>query len=226
MVIKTSALEPLRDGERLSREEFHRRYEAMPELKKCELIRGVVYMPSPVTFRGHSKPHAAIFSWLTHYSFRTPGTELGDNGTVILGDEDEPQPDAVLFAPAIGRCRINDDDYLVGPPELVCEISKSSLARDTSPRFEMYREAGVLEYLIWRVEEGVFDWWRLRDDGYEALPAYEDGVFRSEVFPGLWLDPQAMIRFDDLAITQLLQTGMSTPEYTAFVQRLIQTNQE
>ena len=51
---------PLEPGDRLSRAEFERRYEAMPELKKAELIEGVVYMPSPVRLRRHGRPHAHL----------------------------------------------------------------------------------------------------------------------------------------------------------------------
>lgn len=35
---------PLENGDRLSRFEFEHRYQAMPELKKAELVEGVVYI--------------------------------------------------------------------------------------------------------------------------------------------------------------------------------------
>jgi hypothetical protein len=38
---------PLRDGDRLTRDEFLRRWDAMPDVKWTELIDGVVHMPSP-----------------------------------------------------------------------------------------------------------------------------------------------------------------------------------
>ena len=37
----------LRDGDRLTQKEFHRRYEAYPDDTKFELIGGVVYIASP-----------------------------------------------------------------------------------------------------------------------------------------------------------------------------------
>ena len=51
-----SVIPPLEPGDRLSRAEFERRYDAMPNLKKAELIEGVVYMPSPVRVRRHGGP--------------------------------------------------------------------------------------------------------------------------------------------------------------------------
>jgi len=44
-------LPPLENGDRLNRYEFERRYNAMPHLKKAELIEGVVYMAAALRFR-------------------------------------------------------------------------------------------------------------------------------------------------------------------------------
>ena len=67
------SLPPLEDGDHLTRAEFERRYDAMPHLKKAELIEGVVYMPSPVSLR-HWRPDGRIHTWLGYYSARTAGT--------------------------------------------------------------------------------------------------------------------------------------------------------
>ena len=55
---RDGAIPPLENGDRLTRDEFMRRYEAMPGLKKAELIEGVVYVPSPVRHRHHGRPHS------------------------------------------------------------------------------------------------------------------------------------------------------------------------
>ena len=95
---------PLKHGERLTREEFGRRYEAMPHLKKAELIEGIVYMPSPVRIDFHGRPHAQIMAWLGTYWIATPGVDLADNSTVYLDSNNEHQPDALLrIEPAQGR---------------------------------------------------------------------------------------------------------------------------
>src|SRR5215467_4127645 len=91
------AVPPLENGDRLTRAEFERRYKAMPNLKKAELIEGVVYMPSPVRQRFHGRQHLHLNFWLTAYEGGTPGVEGGDNSTVRLDLHNIPQPDCLLF---------------------------------------------------------------------------------------------------------------------------------
>ncbi|PYI80543.1 MAG: hypothetical protein DME26_21445, partial [Verrucomicrobia bacterium] len=68
-------------GDRLSRDEFERRYERMPHLKKAELIEGIVYMPSPVRVKKHAIPHIHLATWLGTYVAETPGVQCADNST-------------------------------------------------------------------------------------------------------------------------------------------------
>ena len=75
MVTYQSKIVPLENGDRLSRIEFERRYQAMPEPKKAELIEGRVYMASPVRMI-HGQPHAYIMTWLGVYYAATPGTQF------------------------------------------------------------------------------------------------------------------------------------------------------
>ncbi len=88
---------PLKNGERLSRAEFERQYDAMPELKKAELVEGEVDMPAPVRHARHSHPHTRLVTWLGNYETNTPGVEAGDNGSTRLDLDNEPQPDAYLI---------------------------------------------------------------------------------------------------------------------------------
>src|SRR5439155_967292 len=108
------SIPPLRGGERLTREEFERRYEAMPELKKAELIEGVVYVGSPVNHVRHGRPHGVMVTWAGTYSLATPGVELSDNATVVLDDYNEPQPDVLLriVEECGGRSRLNAQGYV------------------------------------------------------------------------------------------------------------------
>src|SRR2546425_12699288 len=110
-VVSGQALPPLEQGDRLSREEFERRYELMPHLKKAELIEGVVYMPSPVRVRSHGKPHIQMTGWVSTYCAATPGVECADNTTLRLDPDNEPQPDVLLWIDetAGGRAHISDD---------------------------------------------------------------------------------------------------------------------
>ncbi|MGO9600026.1 MAG: Uma2 family endonuclease, partial [Isosphaeraceae bacterium] len=151
-----ATLPPLENGDRLTRPEFERRYEAMPELKKAELIEGVVYMPSPVRHRRHSRPNYHLSTWVGFYETMTPGVEGGGNGTVRLDLDNEPQPDVYLMiAPEQGgQAKLSADDYVEGAPELVAEVASSSASYDLHVKLHVYRRSGVREYLVWRVLDG------------------------------------------------------------------------
>ena len=142
-----SALPLLEAGDRLSREEFERRYEQMPHLKKAELVEGTVYMPSPIRYNLHAEPHSQLGTWLGYYASETPGVRGADNATVRLDLDNEPQPDLLLLKlPAKGgQARISADDYVEGAPELVIEIVGSSRAYDLHPKKAAYRRNGVRE---------------------------------------------------------------------------------
>ena len=132
---------PLENGDRLSQHEFERCYTAMSQLKKAELIEGVVYMASPVRHKSHGN-HAAIMAWLSDYWIATPGVDLGDNTTVRLDLDNEPQPDALLRISG-GRSHISDDDYIEGAPELILEIAASSANYDLHDKKRAYRRNSV-----------------------------------------------------------------------------------
>lgn len=212
----------LENGDRLTRPEFERRYEAMPHLKKAELIEGVVYVPSPVRYEGHGRQHAALNTWLGVYAASTPGIEVGDNATVRLDLDNEPQPDLLLRVAAGGQSRVGIDGFLDGAPELVAEVASSSVAYDLHQKLAVYRRHGVREYIVWRVFEGAIDWFILRDGRYERLQPDTAGVFKSETFPGLWLDAPAMMRGDMVTVLRLLGEGLVTSEHGTFVAALEQ----
>jgi Uma2 family endonuclease len=178
---------PLEPGDHLTREEFERRYDAMPHLKKAELIEGVVYLPSPVRWKQHACPHGDLIGWLGTYRAGTPEVQVGDNGTVRLDLKNEPQPDAVMIVEPGhgGQVKISADDYIEGAPELVAEVAASSAAIDLNTKLRVYRRNQVREYLVWRVLDRAIDWFVLRQSQYLPLPLSPDGVYQSEVFPGL-----------------------------------------
>jgi Uma2 family endonuclease len=218
----TTWIPPLEPGDRLSREEFERRYRAMPELKKAELVEGVVYMPSPARFKRHSGPHAAVVGSLYLYGAGTPGVEVADNSTVRLDLVNEPQPDALLFIEPEcgGQVRISADDYVEDAPELVVEVASSSASYDLGPKLEAYRRNSVREYVVWRVLDREIDWFVLIDGEYRRLAPGADGVYRSEIFPGLWLDRQALLERNHARVIECVQLGLQTQEHATFVERL------
>lgn len=219
---RTTGLPPLNAGDRLSRAEFERRYQAQPELKRAELIEGVVYMPSPVRFEQHGQPHAAMIGMLAVYCANTPGISLGDNVTVRLDFENEVQPDILLRLDAAmgGRSRVTDDDYIEGAPDLVVEIAASSAAYDMHDKRRVYARSGVQEYIVAQAYEQRVVWFVLREGVYEPLIADDAGVLRSERFPGLWLQAEALWEGDLAAMLATLQQGLASPEHAAWVERL------
>ncbi len=212
---------PLENGDRLSRDEFERRYEQMPHVKKAELIEGTVYMPSPVRIDLHGQPHVQLATWLGTYSAETSGVVPGDNSTVRLDLDNEPQPDLVLFKSAAsgGQARISEDHYIEGAPELAVEIVSSSRSYDLHPKKRAYRRNGVREYLAWITGEQRVVWWELKDGEYQEIPVAADGLLKSGVFPGLWLDAPALLRGDMKTVLAALRRGLDSAEHQAFAAR-------
>lgn len=199
----------LENGDRMSRGEFERRYHLMPNLKKAELIEGVVYVPSPLRYRQHGLPHSYLMGWLTLYAAATPGVEVADNATVRLDLDNEPQPDGLLRLEesAGGRSRISEDDYIEGAPELVVEVTASTVSYDLHDKKQVYRRNGVQEYLVWLVAEKAFHWYVLTDDGYRLQQVDDSGLLKSQIFPGLWLDVPALLRGDLQQVFNVIQKG-------------------
>jgi Uma2 family endonuclease len=213
---------PLESGDHLTRAEFERRYEAMPWVKKAELIEGVVYVASPVRNRVHAQPHARLVTWAGLYSATTAHVYIADNGTLRLDPDNEPQPDIMLLVDprAGGASWSSVEDYVEGAPELVIEVAASSVSYDLREKKRVYWRNGVREYLVWQVYDGRVDWWELRDGEYQPLAPDERGVLKSGVFPGLWLDVPALLDDTMARVLATLQQGLATPEHAAFVAEL------
>ncbi|MGK7889178.1 MAG: Uma2 family endonuclease [Leptolyngbyaceae cyanobacterium] len=223
-ISRLQQIPPLENGDRLNRYEFERRYNAMPRLKKAELVEGVVYMPAALRFQSHGQPHGDIMGWLWTYKTATPGVLLGDAPTVRLDADNEPQPDAVLMIEAQrgGQARLSDDDYVEGAPELVAEIAASSVAIDLGDKLHAYRRNGIREYLVWQVFDQKIDWFCWENGDYVLLPPDDQGVVRSRVFPGLWLAVQDLLAGNMATVLSVLQAGIASEEHAAFVERLSQ----
>ncbi len=217
-----SVIPPLENGDLLTREEFYRRWEAMPHIKSAERIEGIVFMAAAVRRESHGRPHYRMISWLGVYESETPGTEGGDNSTLQLDLDNDPQPDVyLLIDPKCGgQCEFTEDDYIAHGPELIVEVSASSASRDLHQKFHAYRRNGVKEYVVWKTLENEIVWFRLENDVYVEVEPSTDGIFKSEVFPGLWLDTRAMISGDLKGVLTKLREGIATEEHAAFVKHL------
>lgn len=203
----------------MSREEFHRLYEQAPPDFKAELIGGVVHVPSPLRIR-HAKNHPPLAAVLFQYESRTPGVECGDNATIFLGEDGEPQPDLYLrILPEYGgQSRTTADDYVDGPPEFIAEIAHSSRAIDLFDKKDDYARYGVREYLVLCVQEGEVRWFDLSRDQEKRAP--DDGIIRLETFPGLWIHSEALLSRNGQQLIATLEQGLSMREHADFVAQL------
>ncbi|WP_264501762.1 Uma2 family endonuclease [Luteolibacter flavescens] len=194
-VLEKVGIPPLQAGDVLSRAEFERRYAAMPNLKKAELIDGIVYMAPPVRADHHGIPHVDLATLFRVYSARHDGLKVADNSTVRLDMLNEPQPDLLLMREG-GQAKIDADGYVCGAPELVAEIASSSAAYDLHQKKRAYLRAGALEYLVWIVAEKRVVWWQLQGDEFVEIAPAADGSLESPNFPGLVIDVEALVAGD------------------------------
>jgi len=216
-----TTIPPLENGDKLTRKEFERRYENMPNVKKAELIEGIVYMTSPLRIKSHGEPHAYMITWLGNYIAATPKIGLADNATVLLDADNEPQPDVLLRLEKGGQSRINENDYVEGAPELIVEIAASTASYDLHEKLRVYRRNQVQEYLVWRVYDAEFDWFRLNSEGeYIKLETNSEGVICSQFFPGLWLNKNALLEGNLAQVLTTLQQGLQTTEHQQFMKKL------
>ena len=179
-------------------------------------------MPSPARIKRHGAPSSSIVTWLGHYAAYTPGVEAADNTTVRLDLDNEPQPDALLriLPDAGGQTIDTDDDFVQGAPELAAEVASSSASYDLHQKKNAYRRNGVCEYLVWVTEEQRIHWWELRDDQYVPLEPDTQGVIKSHVFTGLWLDQAALLRNDLARVLEVVGKGVASVEHAKFVAQL------
>ncbi len=196
----------LENGYRLTTREFLRRWEALPNIRRAELIDGIVYMPPPLRADTHAEPDALVHLWLGFYASRAAGVKVYANPTLILDRENTPQPDSVLcrVPSAGGAASINAEGYLTGAPELICEVSSSSASLDMNAKFALYRRSGVREYLIWLTGERRVLWFVLEEGEYIALTE-KAGLLKSRVFPGLTLEVEALLSLDSARVLAVQQ---------------------
>lgn len=221
---------PLENGDHLDQPTFHERYATMPPGTRAELIGGIVCLSSAVSMpqgKEHGRASGKALVWLDAYEAETPGIEAVGHATVILGDAAEVQPDAILLISSVaGGQTVEENGFVVGAPELVVEVAASTEARDLHIKLRDNERAGAREYVVLLPRRDEVRWFALREGCLERTPPAPDGVFRSRVFPGLWLDPLALLRGDSAAVRAVVDQGVATPEHAAFVRRLAAARSE
>jgi Uma2 family endonuclease len=212
---------PLLNGDHLAVPEFERRYGAMPEIKKAELIEGIVVMSPPIS-NTHGEAHGTITYLLKRYAQATPGVSCGSNTSVRLDGKNEYQPDALLRIKSgkLSHSKVGPDGLLEGGPELVAEIAISSAAYDLHEKKAVYQRCLVPEYFVWQVVDSQIHWFALEQGNYVELKGRSDGVIRGRIFPGLRLDIRALVAGDEDKVSRVSEKGLRSAEHTAFVKRL------
>lgn len=211
--------EQLRTGDRMTRSEFHALYLQTPKHFKAELIDGEVFVASPMKI-DHSINQGPLAGALTHYENQTLGVQSGENATIVLDDKNEPQPDLFIrILPEYGgQSRTTDDGYIEGPPELVIEVSDTSRSIDLNRKRTLYQTQGVLEYLVIDLRDRRLHWFDLTED--DEYPGPNDGIYRIQAFPGLWLDSAALFDRNMARLIAAIDLGLATPEHAAFIAKL------
>jgi Uma2 family endonuclease len=217
---RTRAINPpntLVEGQRLDQPTFHALYESMPIGIRAELIGGVVYMPSPVGL-AHGLAQVPVIVWLDYYAENTPGVQVLDNATTVLGWKSEPQPDGLLrILPDFGGKTWDERGFIHGAPELVVEVAKATRFVDLGPKLADYEQAGVREYIVHAIDPDEIFWFGQEQGVLVQRSIGVDGLYRSTVFPGLWLDPQVLLKGDRPRLRAVIDLGCATPEHSAFV---------
>ena len=213
-------LPPLRDGDLMTREEFLRRWDAMPDLKRAELINGIVHMPSPVS-HVHKDYHFRLSYWLGVYAAGTPGCEGGVAGTWLMANDSSPQPDLDfhILREYGGQSRV-EGPYPASAPELIIEISHTTSTRDSGEKLKLYERSGVREYLIVRPKSQLLIWRELVNGKYREIAPEPDGSLHSRTFPGLWLDPTALWQANLDGLAAGVRRGLDSQEHAAFLATL------
>ncbi len=216
---KESNFIALHNGDEMKQKEFHLAYSRMPENHRFELIGGMVFEPSPVSYT-HGTNHSVLNSLLSLYAAKTPGVEIADNATVVLGEDDEVQPDILLrvIEKCGGLSKISESDFVVGAPELVAELAYSSKAIDLNLKKRRYVLAGVPEYIVFCLRPLQLYWYNLKTG--EQIRKDGDGILRSQIYPGLWIHVDAVLQGEQKKALLSLREGIASTEHKVFVRKL------
>jgi Uma2 family endonuclease len=109
---------------------------------------------------------------------------------------------------------------VAGSPEFVVEVDASSASYEMHSKLRVYQRNDVQEHLALLTYEQHAIWHTLAGGKYAPMRPEDDGVLRSQVFPGLWLNPQKLWSNDVSGLLAVLHEGLRSPEHAEFLTRL------
>lgn len=220
--LQATLARPLEHGERLTRAEFERRYRPRPDIKKVELLEGVVHLKPATATQQYANHHAILKSWLEMYLVSTPGVRAAHNYRLRLDEQSEPQPDFCVWIEDIcgGQTEILPDGFLQGVPELIIEVAPDSTSYELREKYHTYRRAGVQEYLVLQVQGQKSGWFAWSQGEYFPLFPNNKGVLQSQAFAGLWFAAAAFWQGEGTDLKAALRQGLITTQHADFVEQL------
>jgi Uma2 family endonuclease len=178
-------------------------------------------MPPPMR-SDHGNTSRIVALWMGQYQWKTLGVKGADGATVKLDLQGELQADHLLRISAElgGQTRVDEQGYLTGAPEMVVEIARSSRLYDLNQKKADYERVGVREYVVVELKPDRVHWFIRRGKRFQVLRPDRGGIYRSEVFPGLWLDAQALDAEELDRLMEVLNQGLASPEHVDFAAKL------
>ncbi len=168
-------------------------FRALPEANQfVELLCGeIVVSPSPV--RKHQRAIVALITYLTRAVPK--GEFLVAPMSVHLDDENIPEPDIFWVSGPDSKCKLGEDGYFYGAPDLVIEVLSPSTARsDRRIKFQVYQQYGVREYWLVDPEAKSIEVWRLIDQEFVFIGVFgTDTTFVSTVLFDLTVNVSAAL---------------------------------
>ena len=211
----TKQVAELHSGDRMSQAEFHRICKLVPDGRHAELVGGIVFM-SPMPPPQHETVRADLNTIFTAYADATPGVTFSESTSITLGKSDVPRPDGIL--------RISPTQHqILDAPELIFEVAHNGRSIDFHRKRDRYATGGVTEYVVVNLHDKHVSWFHLRS--HQEFTADAGGLFRSRLFPGLWLNSIALLAGDMASLAAAAKEGLAAPEHAAFLQQLGRTSE-
>lgn len=142
-----------------------------------ELIEGeVIVSPSPI--KPHQDTSGNLYFMLRQLLMtdKISGTAQYAPMDAHFDDLNVAQPDIFWVSSENEKCKLGDDGYWYGPPDLIVEVlSPGTTRQDKVIKFALYERYGVREYWIADPAYQNIEVWTLADGRYTRLGLFREG---------------------------------------------------